>query len=141
MGAHSFTIITSPRRQNTPLVRESSTLKAAMSADACKDRRSVLRSVFGVVASSVSLPHSAWAEEANVGDDLSMPDAPPPLTPEQEAAFQEERLAKKAALQKKSARPLDYKESIEGEKEKQKELKKSGVERRNAMCEELGRGC
>ncbi|GMH74753.1 hypothetical protein TrVE_jg14414 [Triparma verrucosa] len=70
-----------------------------------------------------------------------MPEAPKPLTPEEEKKLVEERLAKKAALQKKTARPLDYKESVESERLKQKELKKSGAEKRNAMCEELGRGC
>jgi hypothetical protein len=52
-----------------------------------------------------------------------------------------ERLRKKAELKKKMARPANYMDSLEREKEKKKELQKSKEERRNAMCEELGRGC
>ena len=52
-----------------------------------------------------------------------------------------ERLRRKAELQKKNAKPMNYSESMKAEKEKQKELQKSGAERRNALCEELGRGC
>jgi len=51
------------------------------------------------------------------------------------------RLARKAELQKKAARPISFTESLKSEKTKQKELEKSKAERRNALCEELGRGC
>jgi hypothetical protein len=44
----------------------------------------------------------------------------------------------KAANKSKS---IDFWESLEGEKEKQKLLKKTQAEKRIAMCEELGRGC
>ena len=52
-----------------------------------------------------------------------------------------ERLRVKAELKKKAAKPMGYKESMSQEKNKQKELQKSKQEKREAMCEELGRGC
>lgn len=52
-----------------------------------------------------------------------------------------ERLRKKAELKKKMAKPASYLESLKGEQEKKKELQKTKEERRNALCEELGRGC
>jgi hypothetical protein len=53
-----------------------------------------------------------------------------------------ERLRKKAELQKKTALPATYKDSLSREMEKKTEMNaKSKEERRNAMCEELGRGC
>ena len=52
-----------------------------------------------------------------------------------------ERLRKKAELQKAASKPINFKESMEVEKKKQEALKKSKEERRNALCEELGRGC
>ena len=53
-----------------------------------------------------------------------------------------ERLRKKAELQRKAAAPKTYSDSIQNEISKQSELKKqTKVDRRNAMCEELGRGC
>jgi len=52
-----------------------------------------------------------------------------------------ERLRRKAELQKKNAKPMNYGESVKKEKEKQKELQMTQTEKRNAMCEELGRGC
>ena len=52
-----------------------------------------------------------------------------------------ERLRIKAELKKKAAKPMGYKESMAQEMNKQKELQKSKEERRNALCEELGRGC
>ena len=36
---------------------------------------------------------------------------------------------------------MDFGASLKAEKEKQNELKKTKEERRNALCEELGRGC
>jgi len=54
----------------------------------------------------------------------------------------EERLKRKAELQKKGAQPRTFKDSLKGEMTKQSEMKKqTKEERRNAMCEELGRGC
>jgi predicted transcriptional regulator len=52
-----------------------------------------------------------------------------------------ERLRVKAELQKKNAKPATFKDSFAAEKEKQKALQKTKEERRNALCEELGRGC
>jgi hypothetical protein len=52
-----------------------------------------------------------------------------------------ERLRIKAELQKKNAKPMSFTESMAKERAKQKELEKSKEERRNALCEELGRGC
>lgn len=52
-----------------------------------------------------------------------------------------ERLRKKAELQKKATRPASFAESFKTEQQKQKDLKMSPEERRNRLCEELGRGC
>ena len=52
-----------------------------------------------------------------------------------------ERLRRKAELQKAASKPMKFKDSFEAEKKKQDSLKKSKEERRNALCEELGRGC
>jgi hypothetical protein len=52
-----------------------------------------------------------------------------------------ERLRRKAEMQKAMTRPATFQESMQMETKKQGSLKKSQVERRNAMCEELGRGC
>lgn len=52
-----------------------------------------------------------------------------------------ERLRKKAELKKQAAKPISFQESMEAEKKKQDQLKKSKEERRIALCEELGRGC
>ncbi|GMH46428.1 hypothetical protein TrRE_jg4164 [Triparma retinervis] len=46
------------------------------------------------------------------------------LSEAEQQARDAERLAKKAALQKKSTRPLDYGESVKAEKEKQADMKK-----------------
>jgi hypothetical protein len=52
------------------------------------------------------------------------------------------RLALKAELQKKASAPRTFKESVIGELGKQDDMKKkTKTEMRNAMCEELGRGC
>eukprot|EP00588_Corethron_pennatum_P014016 CAMPEP_0194279668 /NCGR_PEP_ID=MMETSP0169-20130528/14059_1 /TAXON_ID=218684 /ORGANISM="Corethron pennatum, Strain L29A3" /LENGTH=87 /DNA_ID=CAMNT_0039024119 /DNA_START=283 /DNA_END=546 /DNA_ORIENTATION=- len=52
-----------------------------------------------------------------------------------------ERIRKKMELQKKKTASLDYGESRKNEAEKQEGMKKSAKEKREAMCEELGRGC
>ena len=53
-----------------------------------------------------------------------------------------ERLRRKAELQKKSARPANFQDALAAEKAKQKGLQTmTKEERRNALCEELGRGC
>ena len=58
-----------------------------------------------------------------------------------QAAEMEERIRRKRELQKKAATPATFKESLSKEKGKQAELSKSKEERRQALCEELGRGC
>jgi len=57
-----------------------------------------------------------------------------------EAALQE-KLRRKAELQKMARKPMGYQDSMEAEKRKQQSLQKSKEERRIALCEELGRGC
>jgi len=53
-----------------------------------------------------------------------------------------ERLRRKAELQKKAAQPSNFKEGLKGEFEKQKEMsRKSKDEKREDLCELLGRGC
>jgi hypothetical protein len=57
-------------------------------------------------------------------------------------ADMEARLKLKAELKAKVAQPKTFQESLQNEMQKQKEDKgKTGEARRNAMCEELGRGC
>ena len=56
-------------------------------------------------------------------------------------AAMQERLRKKAELQAQARKPMGYAESMEAERRKQKSLEKSKEERRQALCEELGRGC
>jgi hypothetical protein len=52
------------------------------------------------------------------------------------------RIRRKLELQKEKSAPKTFTESFESERTKQKELKsQTKEERRNAMCEELGRGC
>jgi hypothetical protein len=53
-----------------------------------------------------------------------------------------QKLRLKAELQKKAAKPATFKESLVNELVTRESLKKQTMEeRRNAMCEELGRGC
>lgn len=56
-------------------------------------------------------------------------------------AAMQERLRKKAELQAQARKPMGYGESMEAERRKQKSLEKTKEERRQALCEELGRGC
>jgi hypothetical protein len=52
------------------------------------------------------------------------------------------RLRLKAELQRKARQPSNFADSLRSEREKQKEFgRQSKEERRNALCEELGRGC
>jgi hypothetical protein len=54
----------------------------------------------------------------------------------------DERLRRKAELQKKAGQPKTYQEAVKGELNRQKEFnQKTKEERRDALCEELGRGC
>jgi len=53
-----------------------------------------------------------------------------------------ERLRRKAELQKKASSPKTFQDSLKNEMARKAELKsQTKEERRNAMCEELGRGC
>jgi hypothetical protein len=65
----------------------------------------------------------------------------PTTTKKHQADAQAERLRIKAELQKKNAKPMSFTENLKQEKDKQKALQKSNDQRRNALCEELGRGC
>lgn len=52
------------------------------------------------------------------------------------------RLALKAELQKKASQPVNFQDKLQVEKAKQEEFKKkSKEERRDELCEVLGRGC
>jgi len=53
----------------------------------------------------------------------------------------EDRIRKKREMQKKATRPGTFQESFVKEQDKQKDLKKTKEQIREAMCEELGRGC
>lgn len=54
----------------------------------------------------------------------------------------EDRLRRKAELKAKAASPKTYQESLKMEMERKKQDQKvTKEERRNALCEELGRGC
>lgn len=54
----------------------------------------------------------------------------------------EERIRRKAELQKKAGRPTSFTEGLKVEREKQNMYKdETPAERRNRLCEELGRGC
>eukprot|EP00977_Amphora_coffeiformis_P003870 scaffold768_cov166-Amphora_coffeaeformis.AAC.28 len=57
-------------------------------------------------------------------------------------AAYEERLRRKAELQKLKAQPNNFSSGMKAELAKQKEMKsKSKEQQRNDLCEELGRGC
>ncbi|KAL7576048.1 hypothetical protein ACA910_000834 [Epithemia clementina (nom. ined.)] len=103
-------------------------------------RRDVLTSVL-VIGGATGL---AWNPPTAVADDVE--DLAMPTSEEQqkldEAAAMEAKIKRKLELQKKASRPQAFTENFKGEMERQKEFKQqSKEERRNAMCEELGRGC
>uniref|UniRef100_A0A7S3P7X8 Uncharacterized protein n=1 Tax=Amphora coffeiformis TaxID=265554 RepID=A0A7S3P7X8_9STRA len=88
-----------------------------------------------LLVGAASSPLPAFALE-----DLSEP------TPEEkeaaEKAAYEERLRRKAELQKLKAQPNNFSSGMKAELAKQKEMKsKSKEQQRNDLCEELGRGC
>mmetsp|Transcript_4665 Transcript_4665/g.5167 ORF Transcript_4665/g.5167 Transcript_4665/m.5167 type:complete len:137 (+) Transcript_4665:67-477(+) len=101
------------------------------------DRRAFLDSSIttGVIALLSVLPPPALAEDS-AAEDLSMPS-----NEEQQKLDMEEKLRKKAELKKKIAKPNTVQESFNKEMDKQQSMKKTKEERRNALCEELGRGC
>lgn len=173
----------------------SSSLGSTTSLSEKLNRRGWLgKAAYGALIPAISVGSgNAVAEDASIAaisDDLAMPEVSL-VSEADEKKLIAERLAKKAALQKKvrymvlllvlfwsrslsfhlcdfsfplflsvsspltppppptslrpcppqSSRPLDYGQSIKVEKEKQADMKKSKAEIRNAMCEELGRGC
>merc|ERR1711957_795047 len=84
----------------------------------------------------------ASTSEAKISDDLAMPtEVEQKKTDEEAAAAVAERLRRKAELQQAKARPASFKDNLAKERNKQKGLQMSQEERRNALCEELGRGC
>mmetsp|Transcript_24270 Transcript_24270/g.35997 ORF Transcript_24270/g.35997 Transcript_24270/m.35997 type:complete len:143 (+) Transcript_24270:90-518(+) len=107
-------------------------------AQTSSSRAEFLRDVAATSIASVivSLPGMATADDT---DDLAMPTADEQKALD-EAALQE-KLRRKAELQKQARRPIGYADSMEAEKRKQQSLKKSKEEKRIALCEELGRGC
>mmetsp|Transcript_24639 Transcript_24639/g.68032 ORF Transcript_24639/g.68032 Transcript_24639/m.68032 type:complete len:146 (-) Transcript_24639:154-591(-) len=127
LHVEAFTVV-SPSTPRTSVVLEAGRrdfLNAAMSTTA------------GLVMSS--MPLVAMADEAQISDDLSMPTEEEQKKAEADAAA--ERLRRKAELQKQKSSPTNFKDSLAKEREKQKGLQMSNQERRNALCEELGRGC
>mmetsp|Transcript_21674 Transcript_21674/g.62313 ORF Transcript_21674/g.62313 Transcript_21674/m.62313 type:complete len:142 (-) Transcript_21674:64-489(-) len=100
-------------------------------------RRAVLEASFGAIMGSVLVSAPALADEGF--GDLDMPSEEEQKKSEEEAM--KERLRRKAELQKAQSRPGNFADSMKAEREKQAALKKSKEERRNALCEELGRGC
>eukprot|EP00525_Craspedostauros_australis_P008641 CAMPEP_0198134362 /NCGR_PEP_ID=MMETSP1442-20131203/60039_1 /TAXON_ID= /ORGANISM="Craspedostauros australis, Strain CCMP3328" /LENGTH=234 /DNA_ID=CAMNT_0043795505 /DNA_START=610 /DNA_END=1315 /DNA_ORIENTATION=- len=100
-------------------------------------RRAFVEAAFGAAAFVAVAP--AFAEDSSL-DDLSMPSEAADKAA-QDAALAE-KLRKKAELQKKAARPATFSASLEGEMQKKKEMSAmSKEEKRNRLCEELGRGC
>eukprot|EP00585_Thalassiosira_rotula_P025484 CAMPEP_0196239938 /NCGR_PEP_ID=MMETSP0913-20130531/13022_1 /TAXON_ID=49265 /ORGANISM="Thalassiosira rotula, Strain GSO102" /LENGTH=150 /DNA_ID=CAMNT_0041522033 /DNA_START=59 /DNA_END=511 /DNA_ORIENTATION=+ len=100
------------------------------------DRSDFLKTSFASIAAIAFSPSVALADDSV--DDLSMPSAE-----EQKASedAMKERLRIKAELKKKAAKPMGYKESMAQEMNKQKSLQKTKDQKREALCEELGRGC
>jgi len=90
-----------------------------------------------LLTSSVAFLGGGLPAVADDVDDLSMSAA----TEQSEEEKMAERLRRKAELQKKASKPASFADSLAAEKQKKEELKKSKEERRNALCEELGRGC
>ena len=53
-----------------------------------------------------------------------------------------EKLRRKAELQKQASKSMNFADSLKREQEfKNKQKAQTKEERRNALCEELGRGC
>ena len=65
--------------------------------------------------------------------------SPPPLDQKDAMA---EKLRRKAELQKQASKSMNFADSLKREQEfKNKQKQQTKEERRNALCEELGRGC
>ena len=108
-------------------------------------RRSFFKSAaLPLLTASVAMatPALVLADDADTFEDnLAMPSLSEEELKKQQEAELAERLRLKRELQKKKSRPMDFKESMKREKEMQGSLKMSKEETRDAMCEELGRGC
>ncbi|CAB9519570.1 expressed unknown protein [Seminavis robusta] len=73
-------------------------------------------------------------------DDLAMPSAEEEAA--QRKAEMDARIKLKAELKAKAASPKTFQDGLKAEKEKrEKDKSMTQAERRNAMCEDLGRGC
>lgn len=94
----------------------------------------------GFMAASVGAIGFLASAPAFAVDDLAMPSAE-----EEEAqrkAEMEARLKLKAELKAKQGSPKSFQESMKKELEKkEKDKQMTQEERRNALCEDLGRGC
>mmetsp|Transcript_8044 Transcript_8044/g.16705 ORF Transcript_8044/g.16705 Transcript_8044/m.16705 type:complete len:143 (-) Transcript_8044:922-1350(-) len=124
----SVEAFTSPRAAKTQSVLEAGRrnfLDAAVSASA------------GLLIASI--PAAAGAEEGKISDDLAMPSEEEQRKADEAAMA--ERLRRKAELQKQGTRPATFSDSLTKEREKQKGMQMSKEERRDALCETLGRGC
>mmetsp|Transcript_1037 Transcript_1037/g.2403 ORF Transcript_1037/g.2403 Transcript_1037/m.2403 type:complete len:143 (+) Transcript_1037:173-601(+) len=124
----SVEAFTSPQVAKTQSVLEAGRrdfLDAAMSASA------------GLLIASI--PAAARAEEEKISDDLAMPSEEEQRKADEAAMA--ERLRRKAELQKQGSRPASFGDSLAKEREKQKGMQMSKEERRDALCETLGRGC
>ncbi|GKY90935.1 hypothetical protein MPSEU_000066300 [Mayamaea pseudoterrestris] len=97
------------------------------------------RQLLTTAASAIVLGSLPLVALANV-DELAMPTADEQASAD--AAAMAERIRRKRELQKKASSPVKFTDKFSKEQEKQKELKsQTQEERRNALCEELGRGC
>lgn len=95
------------------------------------------RRAFGVASMGAAFAAlTVGAPAAFALDDLDMPSAEAQAKSDDEA-----RLKVKADLKAKAARPKSYAESVQKELGKKKDAGMTQTEKRNAMCEELGRGC
>lgn len=122
-------------------------LKAIGSPDEESGRRAFLVASIAAVTSSTIMPSISLANADGFGTDDMVEELEAPSAEELEKQRQahnaevNERLRRKAELQKKAAKPMNFGESMKVEKAKQDGLKMSKEDRRNALCEELGRGC
>lgn len=124
----------------TTTIRTTSSSATTSSCALQAGRRDFLDAAFSATAGLViaSIPAVARAEEEQTSDDLAMPSVEEQKKADEAMA---ERLRRKAELQQEKSRPARFTDSLAKEKEKQKGLKMSDQERRDEMCERLGRGC
>eukprot|EP00594_Rhizosolenia_setigera_P003132 CAMPEP_0178956038 /NCGR_PEP_ID=MMETSP0789-20121207/9980_1 /TAXON_ID=3005 /ORGANISM="Rhizosolenia setigera, Strain CCMP 1694" /LENGTH=158 /DNA_ID=CAMNT_0020637819 /DNA_START=95 /DNA_END=571 /DNA_ORIENTATION=- len=120
-------------------------LKAIASPNEESGRRAFLVASIAAVTSSTIMPSISLADGFGTDEMVEELEAPSAEELEKQRlahnAEVNERLRRKAELQKKAAKPMNFGESMKAEKAKQDGLKMSKEDRRNALCEELGRGC